>query len=388
MQKLRLLSALAFLPALIAAGCGGGGGTDVGTGTPPPGGGGGGGSAANTYRDTNLPGRLLVDNPDGDFVVDLRTGARTALPATADRATSDHWSVGAAGKVAIRYTTDTNVAAWPLAFFDTGSWQAASNATVSSRFTQPLLSPDGAHFLTFWYDESNGESRADRQLTVFNRANGTVVKRGSQLDDAVITTTPAAWLPDGRYVYMVEEKLYASSPTSMTSTLIAELPLPANSDTDAGYINGTGTLSVSPDGSKIALSWLEPRGTTDDSHIWVVNVDGTGLRKLTSATDPAAAVSYTYGEPTWSPDSQWVAAVFHMEGTSTAPVYPDEPFLGGVVTGTTGCANSQVVVLPAAADKVRVSWPRFDATYGVKVRAAGGAGGQWLSTCGSVHWMP
>ena len=58
----------------------------------------------------------------------------------------------------------------------------------------------------------------------------------------------------------------------------------------------------SPDGRKIAISCIRTRPEMNDADIYTVNVDGTGLRRLTS--NPR---SDTY--PAWSPDSRWIAYV-------------------------------------------------------------------------------
>ena len=51
---------------------------------------------------------------------------------------------------------------------------------------------------------------------------------------------------------------------------------------------------LSPDGKKVAFSAFVDGG--QGNHVYVVNVDGTGLKKVTQDT-------YTHGHPSWSPDS-------------------------------------------------------------------------------------
>ena len=62
--------------------------------------------------------------------------------------------------------------------------------------------------------------------------------------------------------------------------------------------------SWSPDGKRIAFQ------STRDSHyeIYVINVDGTGLQRLTTST------GYANDEPTWSPDGRRIASVSGRPG--------------------------------------------------------------------------
>lgn len=387
MPMIRTCCLAALLPGLLAAGCGGGGGSPgVDTATPPPNG--SPEAEANTYGKTNLPGRLLVDQTGNDFVVDLRTGARSALPQSARDADADHWAAGGSSTAVLRYNTSIGADVWPVSLFDARTFAPLSaDLPLPTSYTTPLLAPDARSLLTFWYDEPGGESVTDKQLTVFD-LNGDILKRGSQLDGELVFSKPAAWLPDGRYVYLAGNALFVSSPDSPTSTEIATLPLANNDALGTRPVSTNSSMSVSPDGKRLAFSWREPRKNSMDSHLWVVNIDGTGLRKLTAVPDPDSPLDYSFGNPAWSPDGAWVAGVFYMQGTSIAPDYPQDEFSGWQVIGTTGCDGSQVFVLPATADKVRISWPAIDATFGIKVRNPENTGAQWLTTCGAIAWLP
>ena len=387
MRLLRLASAIALLPMLLAAGCGGGGGDGVQTGGTPPGGG-GPTAEANTYGKTNLPGRLLVDQSADDFVVDLRTGARTPVPQSASNADADHWAAGGSGAAVVRYNTAIGNDVWPVGIFDAKSFsQIGDDLAIPPSYTKPVLSPDAKSLLTFWYDEPGRQLSTDRQLTVFD-LKAEPIKQGSQLDGELVLSNPAAWLPDGRYVYLAGNTLFVSSPDSPTSTEIATLPLADNDALGTRPVSTNTSMSVSPDGKRIAFSWREPRNNSMDSHLWVVNIDGSGLRKLTAVPDPDSPLDYRFGNPVWSPDGAWVAGVFYMQGTSAAPEYPQDDFSGWQVIGTTGCGGNQVFVLPATADKVRITWPAIDAAVGIKVRNPENTGAQWLTTCGSISWIP
>ena len=385
MSPLRMLSAVAATSLLAAAGCGGGG---SGATTP-------GASEAGeitTYRDTNLPGKMLVNHPAGDAVVfDLRTGERTPLP-TLEKADA-RWTAGASADTVLRWELHPSAGAIPIAFFSTRTWtRTRDDITIHASFDRPKLSADGKRILTFWHDSSQGVFSSEKNpLTIFDAEQGAVVKRGSMLpEDDTVISSPVAWLPDGQYVYLLANALYISSPSEKTSRLIATLDLPINGDF-GDYVSGTSTLVASPDGTHLAFTWRESRGTAWDGHIWVVRADGTGLRRITKVPDEATAMSYGFVSPTWSPDGRWIAGMYNMSGSVVAPIFPDDqsfPLPGGVI-GSTGCGTNQVFVLPADAERTVISWPRFDAQYGIKVRGtAGQPGGQWLSACGDIAWLP
>ena len=377
---LATLAVLATLAALVGAGCGGGGGGSSG-------GGGGGTGSVTTYGSTTLPGRLIVNSGVGGATAfDLRTGQRASLPASSTDPEHDSWSVGANTTTLLRLNQNLGPTQIEIAFINaTGFAAARAPIRMSDRVSTPHLSGDGRLVLTFWSNKSANES--NNYLTVFDAATGAVVERGSLLNGFSVTGDPAAWLPDGRYVYFVEKSLYVTKPGSPDADLIADLTsLPGSASTGIA----SGRMAASPDGKRLAFNWVEARkgGISNDSNLWVVNLDGTGLRRLTSAPDPTSPLDYSHGSPTWSPDGKWVAGVLYMSGVSTAPVFPEAPFGGDRVTGTTGCAD-QVFVVNVDRPEVALSWPSFDSAHGVKVAAATGAGGQWLGTCGgTISWVP
>ncbi len=61
---------------------------------------------------------------------------------------------------------------------------------------------------------------------------------------------------------------------------------------------GMNDAVASPDGKHIAFS-LSPAGSIDDNHIWLVNIDGSNLQRLTN-------MQGLQHEPAWSPDSNWI----------------------------------------------------------------------------------
>lgn len=359
----------------LPLGCGGGGGGGSAAPPPPV----GGGSTPPTYQKRTLPGRLIVNGPSSAQVFDLGTGAATTLPKSGASNYHDRWEVRAGPALLVRVNDRLDAGHTQVSYLDGASLQSAAADTVLGNDpAQALLSPDGRHLLAYWYDDAGGETVLDRTITVFDRS-GAIVKRHAQ-PSAYFEPYALDWLPDGRYVYLDGKRLMVSSPGALTATTAATLSqLP---DADAG----ASSLAASPDGQRIVFAWHEGSG---DQYLWTVGLDGGGLRRLTRAPagQETSPLEFRHGGPVWSPDGAWIAAAFNLRGTTTAPVFPDDPFTGAKITGTTGC-NDQVVVLPADGQDIALSWPDWDVTHGVKVRPAGSGAQVWLSICGAVVDLP
>ncbi|MEY4561524.1 MAG: hypothetical protein RLZZ618_801 [Pseudomonadota bacterium] len=385
MRVIHHFAAIAALPLLMLASCGGGGGTDVsapGSGPDLPAG------QVNTYGNTNLPGRFLIPASSGPATVyDLRTGLPSQPPSSPSLGNA--WYGSSNNSTVLRVSAAAN----STENFDnvrTSDWaKTNSGINVRGETRWPKLSPDGRYVVSFWRDVN--ESYYNR-LSVFDTTNSVIVKRGSVMDGQSILSSPVGWLPDGRYVFLSGRQLYVSSPTAQVDTLIATLNLPDNSVTQNGEFTSRAVhLAVSPDGTKIAFNWATARAAATDNLIWVVNVDGSNLHKLTIPPNAGSAVASNFSNPTWSPDSKWIAGVNFMSGATGAPIFPpDQSFPGvpGGIIGGLGCEKNAVFVLPADAANVPVSWPAYDPNYSVKVRNASGTGGAWVSSCTSLIWLP
>lgn len=393
MKSSRRYAALCAITLSFFAGCGGGGGGDnVATPAPGPAPAPTPGTLT-TYGTTNLPGRLVVQATDGpSFAYDLRTGQGAPLPMSTLGPGNNDWYGNTSKNVLLRVLRQGIDTTKTVEAVRTSDWSVLNEPlTVTGTSTRVKLSPSGKYLLTFWQP---GNSSDERELTIFEVATGNLVKRGSALNGRIVTGGPAAWLPDDRYVYLAGRKLYRSSPTQAADEEIATLSaLPDNSLSQNNIdVLSTGTeLNVSPDGTKIAFDWRTVRrNVTGDRNIWVVNTDGTGLRQLTAPVDPSSPLEYPYGNPTWSPDSQWVAGVLYMNGGVVAPIFPpDQSFPGvpGGIIGSTGCGGNPVFVLPATAEKVALSWPTHDVRYGLKVLNREGNGGLWVTACSTIQWV-
>jgi Tol biopolymer transport system component len=326
-----------------------------------------------TYGTRSLPGRLLVNKGHQhgtSFVAatfDLTNAKRLALPLSTTPS-ADRWTASAA--LAARSRGAGSALAVDL--FRAGDLSLLRTVTLPGESSIPRPSPDGRYLLAFVGDA----------LTVFDAADGRQVETVSQTSGYSILGDPAAWLPDGSYAFLVGRTLYRTRPGADTVTTVAALALPG--PTPSAVLHSD--LAASPDGQRLAISWRDL--DSGDADLWTVRVDGTDLRRLTQQPASTPALDYTHASPAWSPDSKWVAAVLYMSGTSSSPLFPDEPFLGGRITGTTGCID-QIFVVAADGPTVELTWPRWDREHGIKVRDPSDMGGQWLSTCGAeVGWVP
>src|SRR5690606_30281214 len=164
------------------------------------------------------------------------------------------------------------------------------------------LSPDQARptahrIADFVYEKLTGERG------VFSTRIAYVVKRGDRYelqiadaDGAGAETALAsfepiispAWSPDGRRL------AYVSFENKKPVVYVHSL-LDGKRHVAANFKGSNSAPAWSPDGSKLAVSLSREGG----SQIFLINPDGSGLRRITSST----AIDT---EPRYSPDGQWI----------------------------------------------------------------------------------
>lgn len=336
-----------------------------------------------------LPGHLAFGNAIGVGVsYDLQTGIGTRLPAIEDAPDKTDWDTSAGGKFLLRVNHDRSNEATLASVFSTDDLSKPLRSfTLPANVSSTQLSKDGRYLLTYLKLEDDRYGR----LAIFDTFTGKLAKgAGSAMDGALRLGEPAAWRPDGRYVYFVRNAVYVASPTKQDDERLFTLnELPFNNASNDDYITLVGSMSVSPDGTQLAFSWNENSRDNTDTHIWIVDMNGRNAHRMTRVADIHDGSSYNYMVPTWSPDGQYVAGIVSVGGINAAPVFPDSEEGAWEITGATGC-YSPVFVLAANARDVAIPRVTIDKQITLKVRSQDGKKGEWLTTCGapSLSWTP
>jgi Tol biopolymer transport system component len=107
------------------------------------------------------------------------------------------------------------------------------------------------------------------------------------------------WTPDDRIIYISKQSIYVSDLSTPIITFPKTQGVP-------------GEPSISPDGNKVVFTLGEDTSEGVKGTIWVVNIDGTGLRQLTIG-DTDLSISPSHKTAIWSPDGKWI---FMIDKTS------------------------------------------------------------------------
>lgn len=159
---------------------------------------------------------------------------------------------------------------------------AGSNGTTAAtiptpgRVDMPVLSPDGSK-VAFHYEP------------VYYSSKVIVVTRdGKQVAEFKGVTEPN-WTPDGRLIVANSR----ATEKSTAAILLSDAGLTSLARIDPNLDNASAP-AVSPDGKRVAF--------VHHGHIWVMNLDGSGLKQVTTSDG---------GEerPSWSPDGRAITAV-------------------------------------------------------------------------------
>jgi Tol biopolymer transport system component len=175
----------------------------------------------------------------------------------------------------------------------------------------PSWSPDGSMVafddgsIVAYRDWSNAQGH----IHIVN-ADGSGLRQVTAGQGAEFTPT---WSPDGSHLAYTGTGRVGLPPGIFVLDLATGDMRAVTSNPYAGYLDKE--PDYSPDGSRIVFvrdrQLLEAGGSTDREALFVVNVDGTGLRRLTPW---ATAV----GTPSWSPDGATI--VFRRGIVGVAPL--------------------------------------------------------------------
>jgi dipeptidyl aminopeptidase/acylaminoacyl peptidase len=154
-------------------------------------------------------------------------------------------------------------------------------------YMHPKASPDGNSIAFTYYPRGFTPDLAANDGTVIVDRSGNIVMSIDSLFDP-------SWRPDGGMVVAGTVSVASAGPTNTPRQ--EGLYLIDKDFTQAVRIDPNLSQpmhpAVSPDGSKVAF--------IVNKHVWVMNIDGTGVRQITTG---AKEESY----PSWSPDGKWIA---------------------------------------------------------------------------------
>jgi WD40 repeat protein len=132
-------------------------------------------------------------------------------------------------------------------------------------------SPDKTKFAVEWHSIDLGDAGGVNVVTVFTR-DGTILSRFFDVNSW-------EWLPDGRLAMIsYDELIVTNTAIPNTSTVVPTTVIKVLPD----YAGG---LTVSRDGRKFAVNM--------NGSIWMMNVDGTQMKKLTSSDRPVTTGGFS-----------------------------------------------------------------------------------------------
>ena len=137
-------------------------------------------------------------------------------------------------------------------------------------------------------------------------------------DQTNLTNSPAddsqpAWSPDGSRIVFVSDRNANQEGTSRLFIMNADGSgvTPLTTGDGLGPFTGDVSPSWSPDGSKVVFARGVPSDFPGASAIFVINADGSGLKRLTKlqARTIRPESRHAWGAPAWSPDGSKIIYV-------------------------------------------------------------------------------
>lgn len=261
--------------------------------------GGGGSSGGDTPTTPTTPPTTPVDPPTqptgptgvlwhNNFALDLRNGVQLS-PLNGDAPTQ------------ITNQTDSDIAVWP-----DGKQYIVTRRDIARGVTD-ITVIDRTTGNTVYQGQAAGYLRnvepspTDKRLVKVRQGENSASPFEEHVLDlstmqsrlAIADSDWFAWMPDGRYmlISLGTGSMRVASIGGTGETVVGQLQIPAD--------RRTGQFGVSPDGKRFLMPLTRRGSATNETDLWIGNIDGTGFEQFTDTKVFAGAA--------WSPDGRYVA---------------------------------------------------------------------------------
>lgn len=224
-------------------------------------------------------GTLYYASFKGFMKMNLRGGQQQQLLDIASMSHQERFDISRDGSEIVTYEESLSSNQVAFTIYSTGGQVAASFQVSQYVNGVPRISPDKSKIAVIWQPAS---TYPRKYVAVFTRNGQQVAGFEGATDDA--------WAPDGRLVLTAPGGFYLSNPQLTSASRIADV---------SRFPDVPGQLDVSPDGSSILF--------TSNYHIWTMNMDGSGIRQLTTSD-----VKEWY--PSWSADGKKIFFTLDWSG--------------------------------------------------------------------------
>jgi hypothetical protein len=304
-----LIKIIILLTISLFYACDGGDGSGVGTSSPDDDDSGGGGVSG---LNPELPGRFLFtydwnkhtassdDRKDGGLLMDIKTGSYTKIPNTdwAEMFENDG------------YASARHSKAVPIK-------NSSSMFLVQSQNTSQYIDGSIEPFFLAYLQDFNGNmlgsylfpyrARSDIQmssdanyLALFSNSFLRILQATSTglttIDTTEYSAKPFSWLSDNRLIVVSEDGRSFLFTSVLSTSIDTEKTIPLPNDLTGTIVE----MVVSSDYMRIAFIVMDG----DKEVPWVMNIDGSGLRKLAESADSGGFQKF--GNLQWSPDDAYI----------------------------------------------------------------------------------
>jgi TolB protein len=183
--------------------------------------------------------------------------------------------------------------------------------------TDPAYSPDGS-LIAFASDR--GRYPATQGIYVMNAADGSRVRRITSLPPGASLDYAPRFSPDGTRLVFTREVDEATSDGALYVVKLDGSGLRKITPSDL-Y---PGDADWSPDGTRIVFEASDPQAPFGG--VWIVGSDGSELRNVT-ATASGVGAQDGFSDPVWSPDGSLILTLHGVHANATS-----SSFEGGLAT--------------------------------------------------------